>query len=71
MSIIKIKSNCIIPSAAYSVPNSKIKFYDTAHKKSPEIGDFQKHNTPPELLLCFILDESFFWGYFPPQNKDF
>ncbi|UCE07883.1 MAG: hypothetical protein JSW07_07585 [bacterium] len=35
----KIKSNCIIPSSAFSVPKSLIKHYDTNIKKSPEVGD--------------------------------
>jgi hypothetical protein len=35
----KIKSNCIIPSAAYSIPRSRIKYYDPLNNKTPEIGD--------------------------------
>ena len=35
----KIKSNCIIPSAAYSVPKSLIKYYDPLNRKKPEVGD--------------------------------
>jgi len=35
----KIKSNCIIPSAAFSVPRSQIKQYDASIKSSPKIGD--------------------------------
>jgi hypothetical protein len=35
----KIKSNCIVPSSAYSVPVSRIKQYDTLSKKAPEVGD--------------------------------
>ena len=35
----KIKSNCIIPSSAFSVPKSLIKQYDASIKKSPEVGD--------------------------------
>ncbi len=35
----KIKSNCIIPSAAYSVPKSLIKQFDPMNKKLPEVGD--------------------------------
>jgi len=35
----KIKSNCIIPSAAFSIPKSLIKQYDNSIKKSPEVGD--------------------------------
>jgi hypothetical protein len=35
----KIKQNCIISSAAYSVPNSLIKQYDDETQKTPEIGD--------------------------------
>jgi hypothetical protein len=35
----KIKSNCIIPSAAYSVPKSQIKQFDALSRKKPEVGD--------------------------------
>lgn len=35
----KIKSNCIIPSAAYSVPKSIIKQYAPSNRKRPEVGD--------------------------------
>ena len=35
----KIKSNCIVPSSAYSVPTSRIKQYDTLSRKAPEVGD--------------------------------
>ena len=35
----KIKSNVIIPSAAYSVPKSLIKQYDSLSRKPPEVGD--------------------------------
>ena len=35
----KIKSNCIVPSSAFSVPKSKIKQYDASIKKKPEVGD--------------------------------
>ncbi|MBC6417296.1 MAG: hypothetical protein GDA44_00085 [Prochloron sp. SP5CPC1] len=35
----KIKSNCIIPSSAFSVPKSQIKHYDALLKKCPEVGD--------------------------------
>ncbi len=35
----KIKSNCIVPSSAYSVPKSMIKKYDTLNRKIPEVGD--------------------------------
>ena len=35
----KIKSNCIIPSAAYSVPKSLIEQYDPISRKKPEVGD--------------------------------
>ena len=35
----KIKSNCIIPSAAFSVPKSRIKQYDPSIKSSPKVGD--------------------------------
>ena len=35
----KIKSNCIIPSAAYAVPRSKIKQFDPLLKRSPKVGD--------------------------------
>jgi len=37
--MVKIKSNCIIPSSAFSIPNSLIKQYDDSIKKPPEIGD--------------------------------
>ncbi len=35
----KIKSNCIIPSSAFSVPKSLIRHYDEANKKRPMVGD--------------------------------
>jgi len=35
----KIKQNCIISSAAYSVPNSLIKHYDDESTKAPQFGD--------------------------------
>ncbi|MBW9263712.1 MAG: hypothetical protein K1566_18250 [Candidatus Thiodiazotropha sp. (ex. Lucinisca nassula)] len=35
----KIRSNVIIPSAAYSVPKSLIKQYDSLNRKTPEVGD--------------------------------
>jgi len=35
----KVKHNCIVPSSAFSVPKSKIKNYDPAIKKTPEVGD--------------------------------
>ncbi|QEP44173.1 hypothetical protein D5085_14220 [Ectothiorhodospiraceae bacterium BW-2] len=35
----KIKSNCIVPSAAYAVPKSLIKRYDSHCHKTPEVGD--------------------------------
>ena len=35
----KIKSNCIIPSAAYSVPKSQIRYFDPMLHKAPEVGD--------------------------------
>ena len=35
----KIKSNCIVPSAAFSVPKSLIKQYDPLSRKAPEVGD--------------------------------
>jgi hypothetical protein len=35
----KIKSNCIVPSAAFSVPKSSIKKYDALNHKQPEVGD--------------------------------
>ena len=35
----KIKSNCIIPSAAFSVPKSQIRYFDPLLQKSPEVGD--------------------------------
>jgi hypothetical protein len=35
----RIKSNCIIPSAAYSVPKSLIRQYDPINRKAPEVGD--------------------------------
>jgi hypothetical protein len=35
----KIKSNCIIPSAAFSVPKSQIRRYDPLVEKIPEVGD--------------------------------
>lgn len=35
----KIKSNCIVPSAAYAVPKSLIKQYDPLNRKTPEVGD--------------------------------
>ncbi len=35
----KIKSNCIIPSAAYSVPKSQIRYFDPRLQKVPEVGD--------------------------------
>lgn len=35
----KIKSNCIVPSAAFSVPKSLIKKYDPVNHKPPEVGD--------------------------------
>jgi hypothetical protein len=35
----KIRSNCIIPSSAFAVPNSLIKQYDPMIKSSPKIGD--------------------------------
>jgi hypothetical protein len=37
--MIKIKPNCIVPSAAYSVPKAKLKLYDSAIRKIPEVGD--------------------------------
>jgi len=37
--MVKIKSNCIIPSSAFSIPKSLIKQYDDSIKKPPEIGD--------------------------------
>ena len=35
----KIKSNCIIPSAAFSVPKSQIRHFDPLLRKAPEVGD--------------------------------
>ena len=35
----KIKSNCIIPSAAFSVPKSQIRYIDPMLQKAPEVGD--------------------------------
>ena len=35
----KIKSNCIIPSADYSVPKSLIRHFDPRLQKAPELGD--------------------------------
>ena len=35
----KIKSNCIIPSAAFSVPKSQIKYFDPMLQKAPAVGD--------------------------------
>ncbi len=35
----KIKSNCIIPSAAYSVPKSQIRHFDPLLQKVPRVGD--------------------------------
>jgi len=35
----KIQSNCIIPSAAFSVPRSLIKQYDAALQTAPRVGD--------------------------------
>jgi hypothetical protein len=35
----KIKSNCIIPSAAFSVPKSQIRYFDPMLQKKPEVGD--------------------------------
>jgi hypothetical protein len=35
----KIKSNCIVPSAAFSIPKSLIKYYDPLSRKKPEVGD--------------------------------
>ena len=35
----KIKSNCIIPSAAFSVPKSQIRHFDPLLHKTPEVGD--------------------------------
>ena len=35
----KIKSNCIVPSAAFSVPKSLVKQYDPLNRKAPEVGD--------------------------------
>lgn len=35
----KIKSNCLTPSAAFSVPKSQIKQYDASIKSSPKVGD--------------------------------
>lgn len=35
----KIQSNCIIPSAAYSVPRSLIRQYDASIKAPPRVGD--------------------------------
>ena len=35
----KIKSNCIVPSAAFSVTRSHIKFYDDSNTKIPSAGD--------------------------------
>lgn len=35
----KIKSNCIIPSAAYSVPKTIIKKYAPLKRKKPQVGD--------------------------------
>jgi len=37
--MVKIKSNCIIPSSAFSIPKSLIKQYDDSIMKSPEVGD--------------------------------
>ena len=37
--MIRIKPNCIVPSAAYSVPKAKLKLYDSAIRKIPEVGD--------------------------------
>ncbi|XOF34677.1 MAG: hypothetical protein ACL93V_05135 [Candidatus Electrothrix sp. YB6] len=39
MSLKKIKSNCIIPSSAFSILKSKIKLYDPSNRKKPEVGD--------------------------------
>lgn len=39
MALKRIKSNCIIPSSAFSVPKSKIKLYDPSIGKKPEVGD--------------------------------
>lgn len=39
MSICKTKPNCIIPSAAFSVPKSLMRQYDDALVKTPEVGD--------------------------------
>ncbi|MDY6880971.1 MAG: hypothetical protein SV686_12050, partial [Thermodesulfobacteriota bacterium] len=35
----KLKHNCIVPSAAFSVSKSLIKQYDTSITKKPEVGD--------------------------------
>lgn len=35
----RIKPNCVIPSSAFSVPRSKVKFYSPSIKKIPEVGD--------------------------------
>jgi len=35
----KIRSNCIIPSAAYSVPKSRIRQYDPGVESCPKVGD--------------------------------
>ncbi|MEW8437576.1 MAG: hypothetical protein AB2689_05405 [Candidatus Thiodiazotropha taylori] len=35
----KIKSNCIVPNASFSVPKSLIKQYDRLNRKAPEVGD--------------------------------
>jgi hypothetical protein len=39
MKVDKIKSNCVISSAAYAVPKSAIKYFDPLNKKKPKAGD--------------------------------
>ena len=35
----RIRSNCIIPSAAFSVPKQLVRLYDPLHHKAPAVGD--------------------------------
>ena len=35
----KIRSNCIIPSSAYSVPKSRVRYIDSMTRNDPEVGD--------------------------------
>jgi hypothetical protein len=35
----KIKQNCIVPSAAYSVPRKLIRFFESMPDRTPRVGD--------------------------------